>query len=71
MRDSNPRGVAPKRFSRPPRYDRFGNPPDDFAMISIIRTVVYLATLHGNTRKYLVVTIPQKAHEIKTFSLLG
>ena len=22
-RDSNPRGVAPKRFSRPPRYDHF------------------------------------------------
>ena len=28
MWDSNPRGVAPKRFSRPPRYDRFDNPPD-------------------------------------------
>ena len=25
--DSNPRGIAPKRFSRPPRYDRFDNPP--------------------------------------------
>ena len=25
-RDSNPRGVAPKRFSRPPRYDRFDIP---------------------------------------------
>ncbi len=25
--DSNPRGVAPKRFSRPPRYDRFDMPP--------------------------------------------
>ncbi len=22
-RDSNPRGLSPKRFSRPPRYDRF------------------------------------------------
>ena len=27
QRDSNPRGVAPKRFSRPPRYDRFDMPP--------------------------------------------
>ena len=27
MRDSNPRGREPKRFSRPPRYDRFDNPP--------------------------------------------
>ena len=27
QRDSNPRGVTPKRFSRPPRYDRFDMPP--------------------------------------------
>ena len=26
-RDSNPCGVAPKRFSRPPRYDHFDIPP--------------------------------------------
>ena len=26
-RDSNPCGIAPKRFSRPPRYDRFDIPP--------------------------------------------
>ena len=26
-RDSNPRGLTPKRFSRPPRYDRFDTPP--------------------------------------------
>ena len=26
-RDSNPRGLSPKRFSRPPRYDRFDTPP--------------------------------------------
>ena len=26
-RDSNPCGVAPKRFSRPPRYDRFDTSP--------------------------------------------
>ena len=25
-RDSNPRGLSPKRFSRPPRYDRFDTP---------------------------------------------
>ena len=25
-RDSNPRGLSPKRFSRPPRYDRFDIP---------------------------------------------
>ncbi len=25
--DSNPRGREPKRFSRPPRYDHFDNPP--------------------------------------------
>ena len=27
LRDSNPCGLAPKRFSRPPRYDRFDKPP--------------------------------------------
>ena len=26
-RDSNPCGLVPKRFSRPPRYDRFDIPP--------------------------------------------
>ena len=26
-RDSNPCGLAPKRFSRPPRYDHFDTPP--------------------------------------------
>ena len=26
-RDSNPCGVAPRRFSRPPRYDRFDTSP--------------------------------------------
>ena len=31
-RDSNPRGLAPKRFSRPPRYDRFDIP----AYVSIL-----------------------------------
>ncbi len=27
-RDSNPRGLAPKRFSRPPRYDHFDTLPN-------------------------------------------
>ena len=27
QRDSNPRGLSPKRFSRPPRCDRFDMPP--------------------------------------------
>ena len=27
VRDSNPRGREPKRFSRPPRYDHFDNSP--------------------------------------------
>ena len=27
MRDSNPRDREVKWFSRPPRYDRFANPP--------------------------------------------
>ena len=30
VRDSNPCEVALKRFSRPPRYDHFGNPPYTF-----------------------------------------
>ena len=38
MGDSNPRARKGKRFSRPPRYDHFDNPPSmvayDFNMIS-------------------------------------
>ena len=32
-RDSNPRGLSPKRFSRPPRYDRFDIPAYVFNFI--------------------------------------
>ena len=32
-RDSNPRGVSPKRFSRPPRYDRFDTPASSFLLL--------------------------------------
>ena len=35
-RDSNPRGLSPKRFSRPPRYDRFDTPALLFFYLSII-----------------------------------
>ncbi len=34
-RDSNPRGLSPKRFSRPPRYDRFDIPPLGITVESI------------------------------------
>ena len=34
-RDSNPRGLSPKRFSRPPRYDRFDIPPCCMPGISV------------------------------------
>ena len=34
-RDSNPCGVAPKRFSRPPRYDRFATSPYNIYLILI------------------------------------
>ena len=40
-RDSNPCGVSPKRFSRPPRYDRFGIPPNrDPAIIRCFHSFV-------------------------------
>ena len=32
-RDSNPCGVAPKRFSRPPRYDRFDTSPKKMELL--------------------------------------
>ena len=32
-RDSNPCGVAPKRFSRPPRYDRFDTSPYGYLIV--------------------------------------
>ena len=31
--DSNPRGLSPKRFSRPPRYDRFDSLPSMLTLI--------------------------------------
>ena len=34
MRDSNPRAREGKRFSRPPRYDHFDNPPNVARRIS-------------------------------------
>ena len=37
-RDSNPRGIAPKRFSRPPRYDHFAIPPG--------KNIQFLCTYH-------------------------
>ena len=40
-RDSNPRGLSPKRFSRPPRYDRFDTPAFIF----------YLSIILGERRK--------------------
>ncbi len=35
-RDSNPRGVAPKRFSRPPRYDHFDTAAEYYEIVSMI-----------------------------------
>ena len=37
-RDSNPRGLSPKRFSRPPRYDRFDTPPHSGSIQSACRS---------------------------------
>ena len=34
-RDSNPRGLSPKRFSRPPRYDRFDIPASFYLIVFI------------------------------------
>ena len=36
LRDSNPRGLSPKRFSRPPRYDRFDKPPFIVVFVKIL-----------------------------------
>ena len=38
LRDSNPRGLAPKRFSRPPRYDHFDKPPQN---IQVVKTYIF------------------------------
>ena len=39
-RDSNPCGVSPKRFSRPPRYDHFDTSP------TINYNIIYYITLY-------------------------
>ena len=45
--DSNPRGVAPKRFSRPPRYDRFDNPAYLVYLIMFKAVVMTASALCG------------------------
>ena len=35
-RDSNPREIALKRFSRPPRYDHFATPPHNLNLKSVL-----------------------------------
>ena len=40
MGDSNPRARKGKRFSRPPRYDHFDNPP---YLMTLIYYHIYLA----------------------------
>ena len=37
-RDSNPRGLSPKRFSRPPRYDHFDTLPCAFIVARIVQS---------------------------------
>ena len=41
-RDSNPRGLAPKRFSRPPRYDHFDTLPN-IIIIQLLLTKHFLS----------------------------
>ena len=59
-RDSNPCGVAPKRFSRPPRYDRFDTSPymncqkTDFIGYSIVLEIlleIHFCTAFGVPKK--------------------
>ena len=47
--DSNPRGREPKRFSRPPRYDRFDNPPYEIVAVWEHR---FLRELYARTAKF-------------------
>ena len=62
-RDSNPRGVAPKRFSRPPRYDRFDIPAYpllNYNAISVFRrkednafhNEIYYTPLKGKSQSF-------------------
>ena len=52
QRDSNPRGLAPKRFSRPPRYDRFDMPPYVAARLRVYAILrAFLWILYHVTRK--------------------
>ncbi len=47
-RDSNPCGVAPKRFSRPPRYDHFDTSPYIRAVskTAVKRVLIYYITFY-------------------------
>ena len=62
QRDSNPRGVAPKRFSRPPRYDRFDMPPSKNIKLFYIATVFKTRALHRCIRLSALVASHRNAH---------
>ena len=51
QRDSNPRGLSPKRFSRPPRYDRFDMPPyillcGEMTTQMVLYHIISILTIH-------------------------
>ena len=62
-RDSNPRGLSPKRFSRPPRYDRFDTPPRLIYLVfyssrACTQTSLTLAEIIPLLRYFLPLAIP-------------
>ena len=50
--DSNPRGIAPKRFSRPPRYDHFDNSPYSMYEKNAVRQPCPPRSRRRSDRKY-------------------
>ena len=45
LRDSNPRALSDKRFSRPPRYDHFDKPPRQLLSFCTLKMITFSTCL--------------------------
>jgi hypothetical protein len=62
-------GVTANSFSRPPRYDHFGNPPCKMLLCIITKSPIgKMATIKGNASKNFVASVPPKPYKIKVSS---
>ena len=69
-RDSNPCGVAAKRFSRPPRYDRFDIAPSYLIKKQDLRTTLKLMFRVRRSARYILSKCPIHVKHVFKFFLI-